>query len=159
MRRLTILTPLVALLLISCEPGHDRGDAANTGPRTRDGSPGVNLPGNSANHERLAAQDSLGKPPPPRNLLEGVEDECPVHHERMKVREIPIVFENGAPQGADPASFSLTARFPFGAEKIVSTGNALLPSEPLTARVYQCASCIAASKAAGKKFTPASAPQ
>ena len=159
MRHLTILTPLAALLLISCEPSQESGGAANTAPLRRDGSAGVNLPGNSANNERIAAQDSLGKPPPPHNFVEGVEDECPVHHERMTVREIPIVFENGAPQGTDPASFSLTARFPFGAEKIVSTGNALLPSEPLTARVYQCASCIAARKAAGKKFTPASAPQ
>lgn len=159
MHHLTILTPLAALLLTSCEPAQEGGDAANSAPLGRDGTAGANLPGNSANNERIAAQDSLGKPPPARNFLEGVEDECPVHHERMTVRQIPIVFENGAPQGTDPASFSLTAKFPFGAEKIFSTGNALLPSEPLTARVYQCASCIAARKAAGKKLTPASAPQ
>ncbi len=159
MRPLTILTPLAALLLVSCEPGQDGTDAANKPPRSHDGAPGANRAGNSANNERLAAQDSLGQSPLPRNLVDGVEDVCPVHHEKMKMREIPVVFESTTPEKADPADVELAAKFPFGAEKIVSTGNALLPSEPLTARVYQCASCIAARKAAGKRLTPASAPQ
>ena len=131
---------LSILLLPSCEPGSDNINPRKGERRTEQ------LLENTVNPERIAAQESLGKPPLPRNLTEGIEDECPVHHEKMKLREIPIIFENAA-----PAKLPLTAKFPFGAEKIISAGNALLPGEPLSARVYQCASCVTARRAAEEK--------
>ncbi len=144
------LTLLPMLLLSSCEPGED-GSGAGSGSSDRDRKKRTKLPTDTMNTERIAAQDSLGKPPQPRNLLEGVEDECPVHHEKMKVREIPIVFGDAAPEKSEHENPSSAEKFPFGAEKIISTGNALLPGEPVTARVYQCASCVAARKAAEEK--------
>ena len=140
------------LFVSSCEPGGD-GLGAGNGDNVRGGKQQTAIPhGNTANPERIAAQDSLGKPPAPRDLSEGIEDECPVHHEKMRVREIPIVFEDAA-----PAKQPLTAKFPFGAEKIISAGNALLPGEPLSARVYQCASCVAARRAAEERQASAGA--
>lgn len=138
-----IFLPLMPLMLLSsCEPGDDGTGAGNGGARQRS-----ILPGNTANPERIAAQESLGKPPPPRDLRGGIDDECPVHQEKMKLKEIPILF------GEDvPAKQLLTAQFPFGAEKITSSGNALLPGQPLSARVYQCASCVTARKAAEEKL-------
>ena len=71
-----------------------------------------------------------------------------MHHVKMKLREIPIVFEEPTANGTESATPTATAAFPFGAEKIVSAGNALLPSQPLTGRVYQCEPCIAARRLA-----------
>ena len=150
-RPLIFLSLLPILLLSSCKPGDDRSNAGN-GDNVRDGKKQrTTLPGNTMNPERIAAQESLGKPPLPRDLSEGVEDECPVHHENMKVREIPIVFEDAATGKTKSEKQPLTAKFPFGAEKIISAGNALLPGEPLSARVYQCGSCVTARKAAEEK--------
>ncbi|MEO6739333.1 MAG: hypothetical protein ABIP20_03715 [Chthoniobacteraceae bacterium] len=151
MRHLLILAPLVTLLLASCEPGQEN---AGTGSRTSGDRTGGKLPAEAANHERLAAQDSVGRPPLPRDLVSTVGDICPVHHIKMKLCQIPIVFGDTASEGTGLASLSATADFPFGAEKIVSAGNALLPGEPVTARVYQCASCIAARRAAKEKRIP-----
>ena len=82
-RPLIFLALLPILLLSSCEPGDDRSNAGN-GDNVRDGKKQrTTLPGNTMNPERIAAQESLGKPPLPRDLSEGVEDECPVHHENM----------------------------------------------------------------------------
>ena len=81
-----------------------------------------------------------------------------MHHVKMKLREIPIVFEEPTAKGTESVNPTATAAFPFGAEKIVSVGNALLPSEPLTARVYQCASCIAARRIAEEKRKQPAAP-
>ena len=147
MRRLLILAPLGMLLLPSCEPGEDNADAGKNRPHEHLEKSGEERPRNETSHEQLAAQESLGRPPLPRNLIAATEDTCPVHHERMKIREIPIVFEESAEDGTGPGNPTATAAFPFGAEKIVSAGNALLPGEALTARVYQCASCIAARRA------------
>ena len=150
-RPLIFLALLPILLLSSCKPGDDRSNAGN-GDNVRDGKKQrTTLPGNTMNPERIAAQESLGKPPLPRDLSEGVEDECPVHHENMKVREIPIVFEDAATGKTKSEKQLLTAKFPFGAERIISAGNALLPGEPLSARVYQCGSCVTARKAAEEK--------
>ena len=144
-------------MLSSCEPGEDASGAGNGG-NVRDGKKqGTRLQTDTLNKERIAAQDSLGKPPQPRDLLEGVEDECPVHREKMKVREIPIIFVDGESGHSGSAKQPVTARFPFGAEKIISTGNALLPGEPLSARVYQCASCVAARRIAEEKQAQADA--
>lgn len=148
MRHPFILAPLAMLLLSSCEPGDVNADAGSSVPRERRDSIDRTLPSDVVSHERLAAQDSVGRPPLPRNLVSGIEDVCPVHHEKMKLREVPIVFVDTDPDGIEAGKKSLAAQFPFGAEKICSSGNALLPGEPLTARVYQCASCIAARKVA-----------
>lgn len=77
----------------------------------------------------------MGTPPLPRNLLTKIEDTCQVHHLEMTVSEVPVVFENPSYHGPNPARPETTSAFPFGTEKIVSAGNALLPVEPLTARV------------------------
>lgn len=145
------------LILASCEPGDDVSNTGNGG-NARDGQrQRTKLPTDTLNPERIAAQDSLGKPPQPRDLLTGVEDECPVHHRKMNVREIPIIFADAAPGKSEPARQPLSAQFPFGAEKITSAGNALLPGEPLSARVYQCDACVAARRAAEEKHAAASA--
>ena len=147
MRRFLILVPLGMLLLSSCEP---EGGSSNAGITKAD--PEENwrdrIVDDKVSHAQIAAQDSVGKTPQPRDLVAAVEDTCPVHHEKMKQREIPIVFEETSANGSKSAHPSATAAFPFGAEKIVSAGNALLPGEPLTARVYQCASCVAARRLA-----------
>ena len=92
-----------------------------------------------------------------RHLLDAANDTCPVHREKMQVREIPIVFEDAESSGAESENMAGTARFPFGAERIISAGNALLPGAALTARVYQCESCVKARKAAnGKDALPGS---
>ena len=146
MRHLLILAPLATLLLASCEPGQENADAGS--------STTGKLPQETANHERLAAQDSVGRPPLPHDLVSTVGDICPVHQLKMKLCQIPIVFGDTATAGTDHASLPATADFPFGTEKIVSAGNALLPGEPVTARVYQCPSCIAARRAAEEKRIP-----
>lgn len=150
-RPFILLALLPVLLLPSCEPGEDsssggRGDTSNDGKRQR-----TKFPTDTISPERIAAQNSPGKPPPPRDLVEGVEDECPVHHQKMNVREIPIVFVDPTAERPEPAKQPLSAKFPFGAEKIISTGNRLLPGEPHSARVYQCPACIAARRAAEEK--------
>jgi hypothetical protein len=157
--RLFILAPLAMLFLSSCEPGEENTDAGSSTPRDPRNRFDRWVVANTSNHERLAAQDSVGRPPLPRNFVSDVEDVCPVHHEKMSLTEVPIIFEDSASVGTESVRTSLTARFPFGAEKICSSGNALLPGEPLTARVYQCASCIAARKVAEKqgRHTAASA--
>ena len=93
----------------------------------------------------------------PHNLVSDTVDMCPVHHEKMRIREIPIVFEDTGTGKIANAGTEITAEFPFGAEKITSSANALLPGQPLSARVYQCASCIAARQAA-EKMRGAAAP-
>ena len=143
-----ILSPLAMLLLCSCEPGQDNAGAGNKPPRDDGRSQHPDLPSNFSNPERIAAQDSLGKPPSPHDLVSDTADICPVHHEKMRIREIPIVFEDTGTGKIANAGTEITAEFPFGAEKITSSANALLPGQPLSARVYQCASCIAARQAA-----------
>jgi hypothetical protein len=139
------------LMLPSCEPSGGSSDAGNPKPRDERGGVLERVVPNEAGNAQLAAQDSVGRPPPPRHLADGVDDTCPVHHEKMRIREIPIVFEDAADRGAESENLSGMARFPFGAEKIVSSGNALLPGAALTARVYQCASCVTARRAADAK--------
>jgi len=158
MRQLLILAPLATLLISSCEPPEDNTDAGNNRPHEQNEKWNSKLSVNTASHQQLSAQDSLGKPPSPRDLTAAIADICPVHHEKMKLREVPILFEENAANGTDSNNPSATAEFPFGAEKIVSAGNALLPGEALTARVYQCASCIATRRAAEKKAKPPAAP-
>jgi hypothetical protein len=151
-RHPSILATLAMLLLASCEPSQENADSGDTTRRDREGERASRFR-DSSNPERIAARDSIGKPPLPRNLLTDIEGICPVHHEVMKAREIPIVFSDTTADKADPAEIQTTAEFPFGAEKIMSSGNALLPSEPISARVYQCAACIAARKSAEGKRT------
>jgi hypothetical protein len=154
MHRFLFTAMLCTLALVSCEPGDGDADAAGAKPHNKDekwGKWGDRLPRNSASHEQLFAQASLGKPPEPRDFTSDLGDVCPVHHKKMSIQVIPIVFEDTASAGSATTNPSVTAEFPFGAEKIVSAGNALLPGEPLSARVYQCASCVAARKAAAEK--------
>jgi len=84
-------------------------------------------------------------------MIVAVENTCPIHQEKMRIGEIPIVFEDAVDTKGDSTKASDTDEFPFGAEKITSSGNALLPGEPVTARVYQCPSCITAKRAADQK--------
>lgn len=113
------------------------------------------MPANKRSYTQTSAQESVGSTPLPRNLVSATGDICPVHHEKMKMREIPIVFEDSADSASPAGDPSAAAAYPFGAEKIVSSGNALLPAEPHSARVYRCASCIAARHAAEEKQAPA----
>ena len=156
LRHCLFVASLGMLMLPSCEPAGGSSDAGNARPRDeRTGLLETMVP-NEAGNAQLAAQESVGKPPPPRHLADAVDDTCPVHHEKMRIREIPIVFEDIADSGAESEILSGVARFPFGAEKIVSSGNALLPGAALTARVYQCASCVTARRAAeAKRAQPA----
>ena len=150
MRTFLLLATLGMLVLPSCEPAGGSSDAGNI--RTRDERVGMldHITVSEHSNARIAAQDSVGKSPEPRHLLDAANDTCPVHHEKMNVREIPIVFEDPAGDGVASENLAGTARFPFGAERIVSAGNALLPGAALTARVYQCASCVKARKAANE---------
>lgn len=156
-RHTSILAPLAMLLLASCEPGQENTGSGDTTPQDREGGMAAKFR-DKANPERIAARDSMGKPPLPRNLVHDVEDICPVHHEAMKVGEIPIIFADAAPGKADPSEMQATAEFPFSAEKIISSGNALLPAEPVSALVYQCAACMAGRRAAEAKRTAAALP-
>jgi hypothetical protein len=151
MRPSPIFASLAVLLLASCEPGGDSNMPGGPSPQGRTEKTGIKLNGNTTTIQQLAAQDSVGKPPQPRNLIADVADTCPVHHEKMRIREIPIVFEDDGPGESGSTCLAAAAAFPFDAERIVSTGNALLPGEPLTARVYQCASCVAAKRAGEEK--------
>lgn len=153
-RHASILAPLAMLLLASCEPGQENAGTGNTAPTDIEDGMGSKFR-DHANPEHIAARDSIGKPPLPRNLMTAVENTCPVHHEAMKAREIPIVFPDAASGAPDPSEMQATAEFPFGAEKIISSGNALLPTEPVSAYVYQCAVCIAGRRASEAKRTAA----
>ena len=157
MRHPLIFAPLTILLLSSCEPG---GDSASRHDRRHGEEEPRNekLSSDKTNRERIAAQESVGKMPQPRDLAGNVEDICPLHREKMKLREIPIVFVETAPGGDVAANAATSARYPFGAEKIVTVGNGLLPSEALTARVFQCVACISASRAAEKMRMSRSTP-
>ena len=155
MRSSLLLFPLGMLLLSSCEPDVVNSADANGRHRKPADGLGESIPADELSRAQISAQESLGKPPLPRNLASATADICPVHHEKMRLREIPIVFEEATSEGTASASATLTAAFPFGAEKIVSAANSLLPGEPHSARVYQCISCIAARHAAEEKRTPA----
>ena len=155
MRPTLIFYPLGMLLLSSCEPDVVNSADANGRPRKPAGGLGESTAADELNRAQISAQESVGKPPLPRNLASATADICPVHHEKMRLREIPIVFEEATSEGTASATATLTAAFPFGAEKIVSAANSLLPGEPHSARVYQCISCIAARHTAEEKRTPA----
>ena len=154
MRPFIFLAPLGMLMLASCEPAGGSSDTGIT--RSRDQRDGIAA--NTASNAQLAAQDSLRKSPTAERLADGTRGTCPVHHKNMKIREIPIVFEDPDSGGEDADALSASAPFPFGAERIVSSGNALLPGATLTARVYQCASCIHARRAAETKSSQPAPP-
>lgn len=158
MRHFLLLSPLGMLLLASCGPNGGSSDAGDSRRRNSQGGSDSTFPPDTMTHTQISAQDSVGRSPLPRNLVATVEDICPVHQVKMKLREIPIVFEEPTANGTASVNPTATAAFPFGAEKIISAGNALLPSEPLTARVYQCASCIAARRIAEEKRKQPPAP-
>ena len=154
-RHTSILATLATLLLASCEPGQDHAGTGSAAPGKPEGGMATKFRDRS-NADRIAAGDSIGKPPVPRNLLADVESTCPLHPEAMKAREIPIVFADAASGAPDPSDMQATAEFPFGAEKIISSGNALLPTEPISAHVYQCAACVAGRRASEARRTVAS---
>jgi hypothetical protein len=151
MRPFLFLAPLGMLLLPSCMPA---GGSSSTGNGSSN-DPGSGLTdsikSNTVSHAEIAAVDSMGKLPPPRNLLNTSDNTCPVHLRKMKVAEIPIVFEAAGDAANDSTNGLATDEFPFGAAKIISTGNTLLPGEPVTARVYQCPNCMAYRKAADER--------
>jgi hypothetical protein len=151
LRHCLFVASLGMLMLPSCEPAGGSSDAGNPRPRDERTEVLERMVPNEAANAQLAARDSVGKSPLPRHLADAVDDTCPVHREKMKIREIPIVFEDTADSAEQSESLSGMARFPFGAEKIVSSGNALLPGTALTARVYQCASCVTARRIAEAK--------
>ena len=149
MRHFLVLAPLGMLLFSSCKPDGDSSAAGGFGHDEE------KFAQDEVSHVRLAAQESVGKAPLPRNMISALEDICPLHHEKMKPKEIPFILEEPQGEGNETAQPPATAAFPFGAEKILSEGNALLPGETLTALVYQCASCIAARRLAEARGTPA----
>jgi hypothetical protein len=69
----------------------------------------------------------------------------------MKIAEVPIVFEGTGAPSAESMNGLATDEFPFGAAKVTSSGNSLLPGEPVTARVYQCPNCMAYRNAADER--------
>jgi hypothetical protein len=158
MRRSIFIAVLCALALPSCSPAPD--DAA--ADVRRDGSRKTNRRDSFAehrqNHEQLSAEGSIGRAPQPRNLIAGVADICPVHDQKMAVREVPIVFKDAEDASTESAKPATISRFPFAVEKVVSEGNSLAPGEALTARVYQCEACIAAQKAAKRMRGTAALP-
>ncbi len=158
MPRSIFIAILCALALPSCSP--DRRDADEDARRdeSRHAKRRDSFPDYKENHEQLSATNSVGRVPLPRNLIAGVPDICPVHHQKMTVREVPIVFEDTEESGTEAAKGSASPSFPFAAEKVVSEGNALAPTEALTARVYQCEACIAAQKAAKRMRGTAALP-
>src|SRR5262245_45006663 len=100
MTRSIFIAILCALALPACSPAPRDADedARHDGsrkPKRRDGFPDYN-----ENHEQLSATNSVGRAPLPRNLIAGVSDICPVHHQKMTVREVPIVFEDTEESGA-----------------------------------------------------------
>ncbi len=151
MRHSLLLVPLGMLLLASCGPNGGSSEAGDSRRRNPQGGSDATFLPDTMTHAQISAQDSVGRPPLPRNLVATVEDICPVHHAKMKMRVVPIVFEEPNANGDESAILPATAAFPFGAEKIVSAGNALLPSQSLTARVYQCEPCIIARRIAEEK--------
>jgi hypothetical protein len=56
------------LMLPSCEPGDGNSDAGNVRPRDERGRALEGMVPDEAGNAQLAAQDSVGKPPPPRHL-------------------------------------------------------------------------------------------
>ena len=115
---------------------------------------------NSVSNAEMAAVNSMGKPPLPRNLIASVDNTCPVHFRKMRIAEVPIMFEDNDGAAVESTDGLATDEFPFGAARILSAGNALLPSEPRTAQVYQCPNCMAYRKAADeKRKLSAQAPQ
>ncbi|MEO6788601.1 MAG: hypothetical protein ABI318_20970 [Chthoniobacteraceae bacterium] len=148
MHRSLFTAILCALALASCEPAAEKTDADAQRNDERPSKQHDSFTEYKDNHEQLSAEGSVGKSPPPRNLIAGVSDMCPVHHVKMTVCDVPVVFEESADSGTDTADPAAATAFPFGAEKVVSEGNALLPGETLTARIYQCPACVAARKAA-----------
>lgn len=151
MRNFLILSPLGMLLLTSCMPAGGSSSAGNNTNSDSGGQLTEKLSHNQVSHAQIAALASLGQKPLPRNMIVAVENTCPIHQEKMRIGEIPIVFEDAVDTKGDSTKASDTDEFPFGAEKITSSGNALLPGEPVTARVYQCPSCITAKRAADQK--------
>ncbi len=160
MQRLFLLAPLgTMLLLASCD--QRAGDGEIAGGRGSEGgaSIGSMLPRNSSNPERIAAEDSLGKAPPPINLVAGRSDKCPVHHERMSVHEVPVVFEETRPAGGESVRAPGAGAFPFAEQEFVTTGSSLLPGESRTALVFQCAKCVAGKRVAAAELKRAAAPK
>ncbi len=94
MRLFLILAPLGMLLLSSCTPA---GGSSSTGKGSSEESGGglaESLKSTTVSNAEMAAVDSMGKPPAPRNLIAALDNTCPVHHRKMKIAEIPIVFES-----------------------------------------------------------------
>jgi hypothetical protein len=147
MRNFSFLAPLAMLLLSSCDPAGGTSDAGHK-PNDRRGGWVGNIGTGEVSDAQLNARESVGKPQTPQNLVTSIDDTCPVHHEKMRMRELPVVFEDGETVRSQPGKPLASARFPFGSERITSTGNALLPSATQTARAYQCASCVKARRAA-----------
>lgn len=154
MRHCLTFIPLGFLLLASCEPDGGSTPSEERNP-DRNRKIGASIPHDAMSNAQISAQDSVGKPPMPRNLAVGVDDTCPLHHEKMTLNEIPIFFEEDLAGEVDLPIQPITEAFPFAAEKIFSPGNSLLPGEPRNAIVYQCSSCIKARKLAETGRKPA----
>ena len=154
----SIFAILCVLALPSCDPAPERTDADARRDDARKGKHRDSFEDYRQNHAQFSAEGSVGRPPPPRNMIAGVGDICPVHHQKMTVREVPIVFEESADDGTDAAGAAPAAAFPFAAEKVISAGNSLLPGEALTARIYQCTACIIGQKAAKRMRSTAAPP-
>jgi len=110
-----------------------------------------NSKSNLTSNAQIFAVNSLRQPPPPVELHNSKEDICPIHHEKMTIGEVPLVYQETAAIQTDPTAFPAVDGFPFGAAKIPSPKNTLLPGEPVAARVFQCAACVAARKLADEK--------
>lgn len=142
------LALLAVLLLASCDssgpPARAAGDSKEDLITTLVEQPSV------IRHESLSAANLAGRAPEPLNLTAGVNDTCPVHHQKMRERMVPIVLDS-EPKGRAHASARLREAFPFGAAEAVHEGGRFLPEDPQTARIFQCAACVAGRKEAAAR--------
>jgi hypothetical protein len=146
------------ILLSACEPDDPRAESGIGPGNEKRGNIAFSTPGNNASRIGIAVRESVGKPPPARDMTAAIRDTCPLHHGKMRARIVPIIFDGSSPEGAPAANAKASAEFPFGIEEIVASGSALLPDAPVSARVYVCDTCLATKRAADKNRETASVP-
>lgn len=156
MRKFLILAPLGLLVLASCKPA---GGSSSSGISTSQDTGGEwveSLGSNEVSNAQIFALSSLRTPPPPRELAGAINGTCPIHHQKMSIKEVPLVYQETASFGNQSAPSPAVDEFPFAVEELPSPTNILLPGEPLTARVFRCESCVTARKLADRKRSASS---
>jgi hypothetical protein len=81
----------------------------------------------------------------PYDFTRGVSDMCPVHNERMPIREVQMVYGELASTNPEPTRATFDAEFPFSRE-LWPGGCVVINGIRRNARFYVCSSCVAARK-------------